>query len=107
MIFSVHCLNHRGAPAHCLKCIRKQIGHNCQPLIDSYFQKKDIPKERHFTVPATNVNLLTDNFDNATKMLIQLICDKNIPYTQLSSNSWHSFIHSLNPSFIIPSIDKL
>ena len=37
------------------------------------------------------------------RAIIELIAERNIPYTQVELDAWENFIHMLNPGFVIPS----
>lgn len=48
-----------------------------------------------------------ERFDKKIASLIELICEMNIPYTQINSPVWVNFIETLNPNFQLPSQMKL
>ena len=107
---------HRNAPAHCIQCIAQHSRCKAQRTLDSDIIHTPITREHSITVPIQNetteeneeVELFTPVPVSAReKAIIELICDCNIPYTQLQSPSWDNLIKSFDSSYNLPSSDEI
>ena len=108
--------NHRNAPSHCLTCIASINKPKSQATIDSFVTHKTIettPKESEVVVQPKEEE--TDETEikyqiplsKRDKAIVELICDLNIPYTQLQSPSWNNFVKSLDQTYDLPTSEEI
>lgn len=104
--------NASNAADHCQRCLKKHehVKKNYMTVIQAFGLNEgdEVPNEvvePKVITPRKNGSDSSISKDH--KALIELIAEHNIPFTQLESDSWENFIHTLNPGFVIPMKDQL
>lgn len=106
--------NHRNARAHCEECLINHSKSDGQLTLDDSFKfsktktKKTSPFQKN--PPYSRVSTEKDPnsiIPGKIKVLVELIADNNLSYTQLSSPSWMRLIYTFDPDFEIPSHENL
>lgn len=102
--------NHRNAKAHCLQCLAQRRISDKQTTLDSLIitsKDEEVHVEKKTEIIEDIEPPIQEPLEKKTKALVELICDMNIPYTQLQSPSWNNFVKALCEDYKIPSSDEI
>ena len=100
--------NHNNAASHISRCLKNHAKAHNQTKLNAYGIGEDADDNQPPPVeePPQVINSCKP-LGPVDKALIELIAECNIPYTQVNTDPWVTFIHALNPTYNVPSNENL
>ena len=105
---------HRNAHAHCLQCIMQHSKEKSQTTLDRLVMhdgiatiETDVQTTLDDDSYEEELSTIPTPLSHREKAIVELICDCNIPYTQLQSPSWNNFVKAFDEQYDLPASEEI